>query len=74
MQAEQDAVARTFASAWASGTNLYHLTIRELMRGVLPLLGESGIRGFIVQVGTQLDKFSTQPGHRKAWKSLLDKL
>jgi len=74
VQAEQEAVSRTFASAWASGTNLYHLTIRELMRGVLPLIGESGIREFLVQVGAQLDKFSTQPRHRKAWKSLLDKL
>jgi hypothetical protein len=44
------------------------------MRGVLPLIGEGGIREFVVQVGAQLDKFSTQPRHRKAWKSLLDKL
>ncbi|HUB16627.1 MAG TPA: restriction endonuclease, SacI family [Acetobacteraceae bacterium] len=71
---EQDAVAKTFTSAWASGTNIYHLTIHELMRGVLPLLGEGGIRGFVVEVGTQLDKFSTQPRHRKTWKSLLDRL
>jgi hypothetical protein len=71
---DQDAVAKTFASAWASGTNLYHLTIGDLLRAVLPLLGEGGIRDFVMHVGTQLDKFSTQPRHRKAWKSLLDDL
>jgi hypothetical protein len=71
---DHDAVAKTFANAWASGTNLYHLTIGDLMRGVLPLLGEGGIRDFVIQVGSQLDKFSTQPRHRKVWKSLLDNL
>ncbi len=72
--ADQDAVEKTFASAWASGTNLYHATIGDLMRGALPLLGEHGIRDFVVQIGSQLDGFSTQPKHRKVWKSLLDGL
>lgn len=71
---EQEAVAKTFANAWASGTNLYHATIGDLMRGVLPLLGEVGIRDFVAQIGSQLDRFSTQPKHRKAWKALLDAL
>jgi hypothetical protein len=74
IQGEQESVANTFASAWASGTNLSHVTISELMRGILPLLGETGIRSFVVQIGAQLDTFSTQPRHRKAWKSLLDQL
>ena len=69
-----DAVERTVAGAWASGTNVYHSTIGDLMGGVLPLLGERGIHGFVVQVGKQLDAFSTQPRHRKAWKTLLDQL
>jgi hypothetical protein len=71
---EQAAIAQTFNRAWASGTNLYHATIIELMRGALPLLGEGGTRDFIVQIGSQLDRFSTQPKHRKVWKSLLDGL
>lgn len=72
--AEREAVERTFSNAWASGTNLYHATIGDLMRGALPLLGEAGIRNFVVQIGSQLDEFSSQPRHRKAWKALLDTL
>jgi hypothetical protein len=71
---EQAAIEETFARAWASGTNLYHATIIELMRGALPLLGEGGTRDFVVKIGSQLDRFSTQPKHRKVWKSLLDSL
>lgn len=72
--ADQAAVEATFATAWALGTNLYQVTIKELMRGILPLLGEDGIKTFVTHVGRQLDAFSTQPKHRKAWKSLLDGL
>ena len=72
--ADQKAVSETFARAWASGTNLYHATIAELMRGALPLLGEQGVREFAIQVGHQLDAFSTQPKHRRAWRALLDAL
>jgi hypothetical protein len=71
---DQADVEKSFANAWASGTNLYHATIGELMVGALPILGESGIRQFIAEVGSQLDRFSTQPRHRKAWKALLDGL
>lgn len=73
-EADQKAVDDTFARAWASGTSLYHATIAELMRGALPLLGEQGVREFVVQIGQQLDAFSTQPRHRRAWKALLDAL
>ena len=72
--ADREAVEKTFADAWASGTNLYQLSIGDLMKGILPLVGEQGIKSFVIQVGIQLDKFSTQPRHRKAWKSLLDAL
>lgn len=71
---DREAVAKTSADAWASGTNLYHATIGDLMRGALPLLGEAGVRDFVVQIGSQLNRFSTQPRHRKAWKALLDAL
>jgi hypothetical protein len=71
---EAASVERLFANAWASGTNLYHATIGELMRGVLPIIGDSGIREFMIEVGSQLDRFGTQPRHRKAWKALLDGL
>nr|WP_294529712.1 restriction endonuclease, SacI family [uncultured Rhodopila sp.] len=74
LAAEQEAVDRTFAVAWASGTNLYHLTTADLMRTALPLMGEDSVRDFIAEVGRQLDTFGTQPRHRQAWKTLLDQL
>jgi len=74
VRTEQEAVAKTVASAWAGGTNIYHVTIDGLIRGVLPLLGENAVREFVVQIGSQLDQFSTQPRHRKDWRSLLDSL
>jgi hypothetical protein len=74
LTSEQSAVENSFANAWASGTNLYHATITELMRGVLPVIGEAGIHEFISGVGSQFDQFNTHPRHGKAWKSLLDRL
>lgn len=68
------AVEVSFANAWASGTNVYQATIGELMQGLLPVLGETGIHTFVSQIGSQLDGFSTQPRHRKAWKELLEGL
>ncbi len=73
-KADEPAVTATFARSWASGTNLYHVTIAELMHGALPILGEEGIMEFVSQIGRQLDAFSTQPKHRRAWKTLLDAL
>lgn len=71
---QQDAVRETFAKAWASGTNLYHATAGELLHGTLPLLGEKSLVEFVTQIGRQLDRFSTQPKHRRAWRNLLDAL
>jgi hypothetical protein len=67
-------VDELFGRVWASGTNLYNVTILDFLHSTLPLLGESGIRGFVSLVGSQLDRFSTQPRHRQAWKNLLDSL
>jgi hypothetical protein len=74
LAAEEEAVARLVATAWASGTNLYQITTADMLRTVLPLMGEAGIHDFIAEVGRQLDTFGTQPRHRQAWKTLLDQL
>jgi hypothetical protein len=71
---DQQRVEQTCASAWASGTNIYHATIGDLIRGTMPILGEDGAKEFVVQIGRQLDRFGTQPRHRKTWKTLLDGL
>jgi hypothetical protein len=67
-------VEAAIAAAWASGTNIYSITFDEFLQNVFPLLGEQGIKSFVVHVGDQLERFNTQPKHRKAWKTLLDDL
>jgi hypothetical protein len=71
---EFTAVEDAIASAWASGTSIYCVTISEFLRNVFPLVGEQGIKSYVTHVGYQLDRFNTQPKHRKAWKDLLDGL
>ncbi len=59
---------------WASGTNIYHLTIDDLIIVGLFLTGEDGRIDFVKNVGKQLDKYNTQPVNRKRWKELLEGL
>jgi len=33
------------------GLNLYQFSISDLMKGILPLVGEQGIKSFVIQVG-----------------------
>ncbi len=63
-----------FLGAWASGTNVYEVTFSDLIRNALPLIGSEGIKIFLTRIGEQLDKYNTQPKHRKAWKAQLDDL
>jgi hypothetical protein len=71
---EKNEVELAISTAWASGTNVYQLTIGELMHSLLPILGGGGIKQFVVEVGEQLDRFNTQPRHRRAWKDIVDTL
>lgn len=71
---DEKVVGQIFGSAWASGTNLYDVSIDSLLSSTLPLLGEETIMSFISRIGPQLDKYNTQPRHRQAWKALLEKL
>ena len=69
---EREEITELFARTWASGTNLYRLSIDELVRVGLSLTGESGRRDFLENVGRQLDEYGTQPSNRKRWKELLE--
>lgn len=72
--ADEDAVTELFNKTWASGTNVYRLSIEEMLRVSLTLAGEDGCRQFLVNVGNQLDEFGTQPINRQRWKEILDTL
>ena len=71
---EKDEISNLFASTWALGTNLYRLSISELIRVGLSLTGESGRINFLGNVGKQLDQYGTQPNNRKRWKELLEEI
>ena len=71
---EQEEIIDLFSKTWASGTNLYRLSIDELVRVGLSLTGESGRKDFLENVGKQLDEYGTQPNNRKRWKELLEEI
>ena len=69
---EKEEIDDLFSKTWASGTNLYRLSIDELIRVGLSLTGESGRIDFLENVGRQLDEYGTQPSNRQRWKELLE--
>ncbi len=71
---EETAIGELINKTWASGTNLYRLSIEELIKVGLALTGEEGRRDFLMNVGIQLDTYNTQPLNRKCWKELLETL
>lgn len=74
-KADDEKEIRDFISrTWASGTNLYRLSIEELVKVTLVLTGEEGRAYFLSKVGEQLNTYNTQPANRKRWKELLEDL
>lgn len=73
-KSEETAIQELIAKTWASGTNLYQLSIQELVRVGLAITGESGRKDFIKNIAKQLDDYNTQPSNRKRWNELLCEL
>ncbi len=71
---EDAAITEQFTKTWASGTNLYQLSIDELINVGLSLTGEAGRKDFIENVGNQLNQYNTQPKNRQRWKTLLEEI
>lgn len=71
---EDTAIAEQFGKTWASGTNLYQLSIDDLINVGLSLTGEAGRKDFIENVGNQLNQYNTQPKNRQRWKTLLEEI
>lgn len=67
-------IAELFQKTWASGTNLYQLSIDDLVNVGLSLSGEAGRKDFLENVGIQLNEFNTQPINRQRWKELLEEI
>lgn len=71
---ENQEINDLISKTWSSGTNLYRLSIIELIRVGLSLTGELGRKDFLKNVGKQLDTYNTQPNNRKRWKELLEEI
>jgi len=71
---EDAAIAKQFEKTWASGTNLYQLSVDELIKVGLSLTGEAGRKDFLENVGRQLNQYNTQPKNRQRWKMLLEEI
>ncbi len=69
---ETDQIEELMAKTWASGTNLYRVSIEDLMHVGLSIAGEQGRRVFLKKIGEQLNSFNTQPANRLKWKELLE--
>lgn len=71
---DRNAVDMLIEKTWASGTNLYRLSISDLIHVGLVLTGETGRRDFLSNVGKQLNEFNTQPYNRVRWRELLEEI
>lgn len=71
---ETEEIMDLISKTWTTGTNLYRLSIQELIRVGLSLTGEAGRKDFLENVGKQLDTYNTQPRNRKRWKELLEEI
>lgn len=72
--AEDTDIDELIERTWASGTNLYRLSITELIQVGLTLTGEDGRKDFLKNVGEHLNQYNTQPTNRKRWKVLLESI
>jgi len=69
--ADRERLEERLESHFASGQNVYVLTLSKLAKVAFSLLGERSRPEFLRLVGNQLDQFKSDIRHRRAWKELL---
>ena len=70
-QQDKDEVQTRIADEWARGTNIYRITIAELVRGTFALLGEEWRVRFARAIGEELERRVAEYRHRRDWSDLL---
>lgn len=70
-QQDEDEVRTRVADEWARGTNVYRVTIGELVHTTFALLGEEWRVRFARAVGAELDRRVAEYRHRRDWSNLL---
>ena len=70
-QQDEAEVRARVADAWAMGTNVYRVTIGDLVRSTFALLGEEWRVRFARAIGAELDRRVAEHRHRRDWSDLL---
>lgn len=68
---DRDAARARLADEWARGTNVYRISIPELVRGAFVLLEEGWRVRFVKAIGAELDERGAEYPHRRDWSDLL---
>lgn len=68
---DEDEVRSRVADEWAKGTNVYWITIGDLVHGTFALLDEEWRVRFARAIGAELDERAADYRHRRDWSDLL---
>lgn len=71
---DSEAIATLIAREYASGHNIYVLTIEECLRSSLVLLGEEGRHDVLLAISEQLEEQRVEFSFRKKWSEILQNL
>ena len=68
---DPEQVASLVEREFASGQNIYVMSLTKLAEVSLALIGEEGRREFLIEVGSHLDEHRSDITHRRVWAELL---
>ncbi len=68
---DPEQVASLVEREFASGQNIYVMSLTKLAEVSLALIGEEGRREFLIEVGSHLDEHRSDITHRRVWSELL---
>ena len=70
-QQDEAEVRARVTDEWAMGTNVYRVTIGDIVRSTFALLGEEWRVRFARAIGAELDRRVAEHRHRRDWSDLL---
>ncbi len=72
IETDRESAATRVRDEWAQGTNVYRLSLTELLHVVLALAGEDARVALMREVGDEINASATQPSLRTRWAEILD--
>ncbi len=71
---DASAIQSCVEKEFSSGQNIYLLSFRDFLLNMLALLGETGRKQFLTNIGETLDRYGSEIQHRRTWADLLSKI